>query len=162
NLIVVVDREWKGEIANRLERIGQYHASRTILCAVEEGRETLDAVAVMRYESAPGGTLCVVHEQLQIDLGPRHLKRLDTIVDALSIRHQPDSEASALLLAGWLASRLNSQLGGFGDGDQSGRHGTARIDGQREVRVHLEPHDQESPGLVGVTVAWGEDYALSL
>ncbi len=37
NLIVIVDREWKGEIANRLERVGRYHASRTVLCAVEEG-----------------------------------------------------------------------------------------------------------------------------
>ena len=35
NLVVVVDREWRGEIANRLERVGRYHASRTILCAVE-------------------------------------------------------------------------------------------------------------------------------
>src|SRR5207248_6539726 len=76
--------------------------------------------------------------------------------------HQPASEASALLLAGWLASRLNSQLGAFDGTDQSGRHGTARIAGQDEVRVHLEPHDQETPGLAGVTVAWGEDYALSL
>ena len=46
NLVVIVDREWKGEIANRLERVGRYHASRTILCAVEEGRTTLDATAV--------------------------------------------------------------------------------------------------------------------
>ena len=29
NLVVIVDREWKGEIANRLERVGRYHASRT-------------------------------------------------------------------------------------------------------------------------------------
>ncbi len=36
NLVVVVDREWKGEIANRLARVGRYHASRTVLCAVEE------------------------------------------------------------------------------------------------------------------------------
>ena len=50
NLIVVVDRSWKGEIANRLERVGRYHASRTILCAVEDGRDELDAVAVMTYE----------------------------------------------------------------------------------------------------------------
>ena len=35
NLVVVVDREWRGEIANRLERVGRYHPSRTILCAVE-------------------------------------------------------------------------------------------------------------------------------
>src|SRR6202012_5976381 len=48
NLIVVVDRSWKGEIANRLERVGRYHASRTILCAVEDGRDTLDAFVAMR------------------------------------------------------------------------------------------------------------------
>ena len=45
NLIVIVDREWKGEIANRLERAGRYHGSRTILCTVTEGRTTLDATA---------------------------------------------------------------------------------------------------------------------
>jgi hypothetical protein len=28
NLIVVVDRDWKGEIANRLAQVGRYHASR--------------------------------------------------------------------------------------------------------------------------------------
>ena len=27
NLVVIVDRSWKGEIANRLERVGRYHAS---------------------------------------------------------------------------------------------------------------------------------------
>ena len=55
NLVVIVDREWKGEIANRLERVGRYHASRTVLCAVEEGRTTLDAVATVSYEEPPGG-----------------------------------------------------------------------------------------------------------
>jgi hypothetical protein len=49
NLIVIVDRDWKGEISNRLQHVGRYHASRTILCAVEEGRTTLDATAVMSY-----------------------------------------------------------------------------------------------------------------
>ena len=39
NLVVIVDRDWKGEIANRLERVGRYQASRTVLCAVEEGRD---------------------------------------------------------------------------------------------------------------------------
>ena len=38
NLVVVVDREWRGEILNRLERVGRYHPSRLILCAVEPGR----------------------------------------------------------------------------------------------------------------------------
>ena len=50
NLVVIVDREWKGEIANRLERAGRYHASRTVLCAVEDGRDTLDAVATVSYD----------------------------------------------------------------------------------------------------------------
>ena len=32
NLVAVVDREWRGEIANRLDSVGRYHASRTVLC----------------------------------------------------------------------------------------------------------------------------------
>jgi len=85
NLIVVVDRSWKGEIANRLERVGRYHPSRTVLCAVEDGRKTLDALAVMGYgETRPGG-MCVVREQVEIEMGPEHLDRLDTIVDPVIV-----------------------------------------------------------------------------
>ena len=29
NLVVVLDREWRGEILNRLEKVGRYHASRS-------------------------------------------------------------------------------------------------------------------------------------
>jgi hypothetical protein len=47
NLVVIADRDWRGEILNRLEKVGRYHASRTILCAVEEGRDEIDAVATM-------------------------------------------------------------------------------------------------------------------
>ena len=50
NLVVVVDCDCKDEIANRLRRVGRYHASRTILCAVQHGRSTLDARVVMSYE----------------------------------------------------------------------------------------------------------------
>ena len=88
NLIVVVDREWKGEIANRLARVGRYHASRTVLCAVEEGRDTLDAQAVMSYEEPHDG-LGVIHEHIEIDLGPEHLDRLDTIVDPVIVSDLP-------------------------------------------------------------------------
>ncbi len=28
NLVVVTDREWRGEIQNRLDQVGRYHASR--------------------------------------------------------------------------------------------------------------------------------------
>jgi glucose-6-phosphate dehydrogenase assembly protein OpcA len=89
NLVVVADKEWKGEIQNRLERVGRYRASRTILCAVETGRETLDAVMVMSYDEAPGGTLGVIHEKVEIDVGPEHLQRLDTIVDPVLAAELP-------------------------------------------------------------------------
>ncbi len=45
NLVVITDREWRGEIQNRLDKVGRYHASRTILCAVEEGRTAIDGWA---------------------------------------------------------------------------------------------------------------------
>ena len=89
NLVVVVDRSWKGEIANRLERVGRYHASRTILCAVEEGRDTLDAVAVMTYEDSPRGGIGVMRETVEIDMGPDHLVGLETIVDPIVVSELP-------------------------------------------------------------------------
>jgi len=89
NLIVVVDRAWKGEIANRLEHVGRYHASRTILCSVEEGRKTLDAVAVMSYGDAKGGQPGVMHETVSIDVGSAQLPRLDTIVDPVLVSELP-------------------------------------------------------------------------
>ncbi len=89
NLVVVADKQWKGEISNRLERVGRYRASRTVLCAVEDGRQTLDARMVMSYEEAPGGTLGVIHERVEIDVGPEHLARLDTIIDPVLVSELP-------------------------------------------------------------------------
>jgi glucose-6-phosphate dehydrogenase assembly protein OpcA len=89
NLVVVVARDWKGEVANRLERVGRYHASRTILCAFEPRREVLDAVAVMDYQESEGPGLSVMHERVEIDIGPRHLARLDTIVDPVLVSELP-------------------------------------------------------------------------
>jgi len=88
NLVVIIDREWRGEIANRLERAGRYHASRTVLCSVQEGRRTLDAMAsVASDEDASGGG--VIHEGVEIDLGPGHLPDLQTIVDPVLIGEIP-------------------------------------------------------------------------
>jgi glucose-6-phosphate dehydrogenase assembly protein OpcA len=250
NLVVIVDRSWKGEIANRLERVGRYHASRTILCAVQEGRTKLDAVAVMSYDDPDSGSPSVMHERVEIDMGPEHLRGIDTIVDpivvselptmlwcphghdeavrallkmvdvilldsddmadppaaldraaellewayvvdlawlrttpwrerlaasfdmperlallhridALSVRHQPTSGASALLLAGWLASRLHWKLEPLRSDNGSSPISTARRrDGS--VRIALEPLEQEVPGLVGVTASFGSELSLSL
>lgn len=249
NLVVIVDREWKGEIANRLERVGRYHASRTLLCAVEEGRSTLDATAVMEW-TEPSGGLGVMHEQVTIDMGPEHLERLDTIVDpvlvtelptvvwsphghheavrtlsgmidvllldsddmddpvaalaratdalsasyvvdlawlrttpwrerlaasfdppdrlpflqrlgGLTVRHGPTSAASALLLTGWLASRLHWDPERLARARHDGLHGRAGR-GDDAVEIALGAVDQDAPGLAGVTISCASGFSLSL
>jgi glucose-6-phosphate dehydrogenase assembly protein OpcA len=90
NLVVVADREWRGEIQNRLDQVGRYHASRTILCCVEEGRETIDAWATTEGERASSATdVSVVHEQVVLDVGPHHLQHLETVVDPLVVTDLP-------------------------------------------------------------------------
>jgi glucose-6-phosphate dehydrogenase assembly protein OpcA len=250
NLIVVVDRSWKGEIANRLDRVGRYHASRTILCAVEDGRDALDAVAVMSYQDTAGGGIGVMHEKVEIDMGPDHLNALETIVDpiviselptvlwcphghdeaitqlrgltdvmlldsddmpdadeglaraqdelrsayvvdlawlrttpwrerlaasfdpperrglvsaieGLTIRHQTTSTASALLMAGWLGSRLNWFTRPLAAANGAGVRGRAYTASSRYIDIRLETAEQEVPGLAGVTVSC-RGYELSL
>jgi glucose-6-phosphate dehydrogenase assembly protein OpcA len=86
NLVVVVDREWRGEILNRLERVGRYHPSRLILCAVEPGRSTLDAsVALTMDADAEPGEAALLRERLVLDMGETHLNALDSIVDPLVV-----------------------------------------------------------------------------
>ena len=88
NLVVVVDREWRGEILNRLEGMGQYHPSRTILCAVESGRTTIDASLALTTEGEAGhkaGEIALTRERILLDLGPLHLDNLATIVDPLVV-----------------------------------------------------------------------------
>ena len=76
---------WKGEIANRLERVGRYHASRTILCAVEEGRTTLDAVAVDELRRAGSGRhRRDARARRDRHRAPTHLRGLETIVDPIA------------------------------------------------------------------------------
>jgi glucose-6-phosphate dehydrogenase assembly protein OpcA len=88
NLIAVVDREWRGEIENRLDSVGRYHPSRTIICAVEPRRTTLDAWATMMVQDVQSGlTLC--HEQIELTVGPKHLPHLDTICDPLVVSDIP-------------------------------------------------------------------------
>ncbi len=86
NLVVIVDRDWRGEIQNRLDKVGSYHASRTILVSVEPGRTTIDASAAMTAEEdVERGELAVAHEHVVLDIGEKHLKALDTIVDPLVV-----------------------------------------------------------------------------
>lgn len=225
NMIALVDREWSGEIANRLRGVGRYHASRLIVLAYEPRRERLDARVMVASDDAPGpGEFALLRETVVVELGRRHLDDLATIADPLvvtdlptllwsphghgellsgllglaqsvlldsvdepdaagalerahelsehvyvvdlawlrstpwrerlasafdpaalrrelrtithlKIRHHPDSGVAALLLVGWLASRLSWRTGPLlaRGGDLSGRAGSTRQDIQLTI-----------------------------
>jgi glucose-6-phosphate dehydrogenase assembly protein OpcA len=87
NLVVVVDRQFRGEIENRLARVGRYHPSRLVICAVEKGRRQLDAVAALAAEDGrpEPGHIAVTRERVELDIGPKHLSSLATIVDPVLV-----------------------------------------------------------------------------
>jgi hypothetical protein len=89
-MIAFVDREWSGEIANRLRGVGRYHASRLLVLAYEPRRERLDARVTIVSEgaSAPGG-LALLRETVVVELGERHLDDLLTIADPLVVTDLP-------------------------------------------------------------------------
>ena len=69
------------------ERVGRYHPSRLVLCAVEDGRTTIDAWAGVGTDDAEPrpGHIAVARERVELEIGPRHLAKLDTIVDPLLV-----------------------------------------------------------------------------
>jgi glucose-6-phosphate dehydrogenase assembly protein OpcA len=251
NLVAIVDRAWRGEVANRLERVTHHHQARTIICAVEPGRTSIDAWAAMGSEADPApGKLELCSERIEIEIGPGHLPIIDTIarvvvvsdlptlvwaphghgeaIDALAaladvvlidsgdepqvhlalaraaelaahahvvdlawvrttpwrehltaifdpppmrrslhmlsavtIRHRQDSATAGLLLAGWLASRLDWKVNALilANGVLQGKAGSPRQD----VALRLEPVlDQEVPGPAGVTVETAAGVELAL
>ena len=90
NLVVVVDRDWRGEIMNRLEQVGRYHASRTILCIVDCDRTTIDASVMMTVEGeARPDEPHLARERVLVEVGEMHLARLDTVVDPLVVTDLP-------------------------------------------------------------------------
>jgi glucose-6-phosphate dehydrogenase assembly protein OpcA len=250
NMVCIVDRRWCGEIVKRLQGVGRYHASRTVICAVEPRRRKIDATATLSAAGAArDAEFGVLLETIVLDIGPEHLPHLDTIVDPLvvtdlatvvwaphhhdeavdvllglaqvvlldsvdepdpaealrracdlskrlyvvdlawlrstpwreriaaafdpparrkqlhhisrvTIRHHDDSGAAALLLCGWLASRLGwkptrltARQGGFA--------GTLRAR-RAEVAVVLEPVKLATRGLAGITIEIADGSSLSL
>jgi glucose-6-phosphate dehydrogenase assembly protein OpcA len=87
NLVVVVDRSFRGEVENRLARVGRYHPSRLVIAAVDEGRTELDAVATVAADDAvhKPGHIAVGRERVEIDIGTQMLDSVDTIVDPLLV-----------------------------------------------------------------------------
>jgi glucose-6-phosphate dehydrogenase assembly protein OpcA len=90
NLVCIVDKQWSGEIANRLRGVGRSHAARTIVCAVESKRAAIDAVATIASDVHPQpGEFALLRETVVVDVGEQHLPHLDTIVDPLVVTDLP-------------------------------------------------------------------------
>jgi glucose-6-phosphate dehydrogenase assembly protein OpcA len=90
NMIAFVDREWSGEIANRLRGVGRYHASRLVVLSYEPKRERLDARVMIASDGEPGpGELALLHETVVVEIGDRHLDDLLTIADPLVVTDLP-------------------------------------------------------------------------
>ena len=87
NLVAIVDREWRGEVLNRLEKVGRFHPSRTILCAVERGphHDRRPGHADDRGRRRRTAELALARERVVLDIGPEHLRALDSIVDPLVV-----------------------------------------------------------------------------
>ncbi len=251
NVVVVVDAEFRGEIENRFERVGRYNPSRLVLCAVEPGRTTIDAWAGVGTDDAKPapGHIAVARERVELEIGDKHLPKLDTIVDPLlvpdlatmvwaphghreavdalrrlaqivlvdtqdepdvagslgrvaelsenayvvdlawlrstpwrervaaafdppplrnaldgvssvTVRHREDSLSAALLFCGWLSSRLGWKPGSLSASGR-GHSGHARARRQ-EVKIRLDPIEQNAPGLGGVTIETASGEAMSL
>jgi len=90
NVVYIVEKHWKGEIANRVREVGGFHASRNIACAVEPRRTSIDAIATMSSNVHPrAGEFALLRETVIIDVGEQHLPYLDTIVGPLLVRDVP-------------------------------------------------------------------------
>lgn len=90
NLIIIVDKEWAGEVANRLESVGRFHPSRTITFAVEPGRSTLDARVSMHCLSATEpGTPAPCREGIEVSIGPEQLGVIASIAAPLLLADLP-------------------------------------------------------------------------
>jgi Glucose-6-phosphate dehydrogenase subunit len=90
NMIAFVDREWTGEIANRLRGVGRYNASRLVVLAYEPKRTRLDGRVMLAADDDPApGEPALLRETVVVELGDRHLDDLLTIADPLVVTDLP-------------------------------------------------------------------------
>ena len=90
NMLVFVESDYSGEIANRLRRVGRYHASRTVVLSYEPHREQLNARVTIASEGEPGPEeVALLRETAIVEIGERHLDDLQTIADPLVVSDLP-------------------------------------------------------------------------
>ena len=91
NMIAFVDREWSGEIANRLRGVGRYHASRLVVLSYEPAPRAPGRARHRRLRRRPRGRaswLCCARRWWWSS-GDRHLDDLYTIADPLVVSDLP-------------------------------------------------------------------------
>ena len=99
-------------------------------------------------------------ERVAATFDPPPLRAALAGVSAVTVRHREDSLAAALLFCGWLSSRLGWKPGSLARSGRGHRgHARAR---RQEVRIQLDPIDQNAPGLGGVTIETASGEAVSL
>lgn len=90
NMVAFVERQWSGEIANRLRGVGRYHASRLIVLSYEPSQTRLDARVSVASEGDPRpGEFSLLRETVVVEIGECHLDDLLTIVDPLVVTDLP-------------------------------------------------------------------------
>jgi glucose-6-phosphate dehydrogenase assembly protein OpcA len=90
NLVCVVDKTMSGAVSERLRQTGGYHASRTIICAVDPSRGAIGAeVMIGRAQTRRRGDFALLREWITLAVGQRHVSHLDTIVDPLVVSDLP-------------------------------------------------------------------------
>ncbi len=89
NMLAFVERAWAGEIANRMRRVGRYHASRLIVISYEPRRERIDARASIASEQRSPGEVSLLHETIVVEIGQRHIDDLLSIADPLVVSDMP-------------------------------------------------------------------------
>jgi hypothetical protein len=86
----------------------------------------------------------------------------ERLVSEREVRHQEGSSASSLLLAAWMATRLQWQSSPLHFAGRGVLTGSARRDGDDEIELCLRTVGQEVAGLAGVTVCCSRGTSLSL
>lgn len=90
NMIAFVESEFSGEIANRLRRVGRYHASRLVVLSFKPANKRMDArVAIVSEGDPKPGELALLRETAIVEIGESHLDDLFTIVDPLVVSDLP-------------------------------------------------------------------------
>ena len=100
-------------------------------------------------------------ERIAAIFDPPALRAQLETISAITIRHHPDSTVAAMLLIGWLASRLGWQLTPLGsDGDVLS--GTATLARQDIARRLEAAHELQVRGLAGLSIETASGTRLRL